>query len=163
GQLRQELKQREGNTAAQPNVRAAEQQALNQERDKNEKLRIELAAALREGQSQAAIVRSASDEIARLKEGTARAEEELRRAQDKAEKLTGELTAARQKIEAQTAAARAAGDEAQRALESSKQKTDEQGQALREAQAKAEKLMTELKEAAERGAEVQRRALQAER
>jgi len=162
GELRQELKQREGNTDAQPNVRAAEQQALNQERDKTERLRIELAAALREGQSQAAIARSASDEITRLKAGSARAAEELRRAEDKADKLAGELAAARQEIEAQTAVARAAGDEAQRALESRKRNADEQGQALREAQAKAEKLTTELKEAAEHGAE-ERRALQAER
>ena len=68
---------------------------LKQERDKAEKLRVELAAARREGESRAAILRSASDEAARLKEASARATDELRQAlrqeQDKAEKLAGEL------------------------------------------------------------------------
>ena len=68
----------------------------------------------------------------------------LREAQGKAEKLAAELVAARQETEAQTAAARAASDEARRAVETNKRSADEQGQALREAQGKAEKLAAEL-------------------
>ena len=143
GELRQALKQQE-DKPAQANVRTAEQLALKQEREKAEKLRVELAAARREAESQAAILRSASDEATRLKEASARATDELRQArrqgQDKAEKLAGELAAARQEVEAQTTVARAASEEARRAVETSKRSTDEQGQALREAQGKAEKL-----------------------
>ena len=147
GELRQALKQQEDKTI-QANVRTAEQVALKQERDKAEKLRVELASARREGESRAAILRSASDEATRLKEASARAADELRQAlrqtQDKAEKLAGELTAARQEVEAKTAAAGAARDEARRAVETNKRSTEEQGQALREAQDKAEKLTAEL-------------------
>ena len=193
GELRQALKQQE-DKPAQANVRTAEQLALKQEREKAEKLRVELAAARREAESQAAILRSASDEATRLKEASARATDELRQAlrqaQDKAEKLAGELAAARQEVEAQTAVARAASEEARQAVETSKRSAEEQGQALREAQGKAEKLaaaelggsrggklqVPELsagefgegqaagaKEAAERSADEQRRALQQER
>ena len=130
--------------AKQANVRKSEQQAFKQERDKAEKLRVELAAARREGESRAAILRSASDEATRLKEASARATDELRQAlrqaQDKAEKLAGELAAVRQEVEAQTGVAQAANDEARRAAETSKRSADDQGQALREAQGKAEKL-----------------------
>ena len=147
GELRQALKQQE-DKPAQANVRTAEQLALKQEREKAEKLRVELAAARREAESQAAILRSAIDEATRLKEASARATDELRQArrqgQDKAEKLAGELAAARQEVEAQTTVARAASEEAQQAAETSKRSSDEQGQALREAQGKAEKLATEL-------------------
>ncbi len=51
GELRQALKQQE-DKAAQANARTAEQAALKQERDKAEKLRVELAAARREGESE---------------------------------------------------------------------------------------------------------------
>ena len=109
------------------------------------------------------------------------------KAQDKAEKFAGELAVTRQEVEAQSAVARAASDEARRAAETSKRSADDQGQALREAQGKAEKLATELaaaqrelqvqlsvagsakdqatgvKEAAERSADEQQRALQQER
>ena len=136
-------------------------------------------------------MRSASDEATRQKEASARATDELRQAllqaQDKAEKFAGELAVTRQEVEAQSAVARAASDEARRAAETSKRSADDQGQALREAQGKAEKLATELaaaqrelqvqlsvagsakdqatgvKEAAERSADEQRRALQQER
>ena len=172
-------------------MRTAEQLALKQEQDKAEKLRVELATARREGESQAATLRSANDEATRIKEASARATDELRQAlqqaQDKAEKLAGELAVTRQEVEAQTAVAQAASDEARRAAETSKRSADDQGQALREAQGKAEKLATELaaaqrelqvqlsvagsakdqatgvKEAAERSADEQRRALQQER
>ena len=150
GELRQALKQQE-DKPAQANVRTAEQLALKQEREKAEKLRVELAAARREAESQAAILRSASDEATRLKEASARTTDELRQARrqgDKAEKLAGELAAARQEVEAQTTVARAASEEARQAAVTSKRSTDEQGQALREAQGNAEKLTAEL---AERG------------
>jgi hypothetical protein len=204
GELGQALKQQEDQTAkgrregegktvqAKPaNVRTAEQLALKQEQDKVERLRVELATARREGESQAATLRSASDEATRQKEASARATDELRealrQAQDKAEKLAGELAVTRQGVEAQSAVARAASDEARRAAETSKRSADDQGQALREAQGKAEKLATELaaaqrelqvqlsvagsakdqatgvKEAAERSADEQRRTLQQER
>jgi len=189
-QIRREV---EGKTAQakQANVLAAEQLALKQEQDKAEKLRVELAAARREGESQAAMLRSASDEATRMKEASARATDELRQAlqqaQDKAEKLAGELATTRQEVEAQTSVAQAANDEARRAAERNKRSADEQSQALREAQGKAGKLATELaaarreiqsqesaassakdeaagvKEAAERSADEQRRALQQER
>ena len=101
GELRQALKQQE-DKPAQANVRTPEQLALKQEREKAEKLRAELAAARREAESQAAILRSATDEATRLKEASARATDELRQArqqgQDKAEKLAGELAAARQEV-----------------------------------------------------------------
>ena len=80
-------------------MRTAEQLALKQEQDKAEKLRVELATARREGESQAAILRSARDEAMRMKEASARATDELRQAlqqaQDKAEKLAGELAITR--------------------------------------------------------------------
>ena len=66
------------------------------------------------------------------------------KAQDKAEKFAGELAVTRQEVEAQSAVARAASDEARRAAETSQRSADDQGQALREAQGKAEKLATEL-------------------
>ena len=204
GELGQALKQQEDQAAkgrrevegktvqAKPaNVHTAERLALKQEQDKLEKLRVELATARREGESQAATLRSASDEATRQKEASARATDELRealrQAQDKAERFAGELAVARQEVEAQSAVARAASDEARRAAEMSKRSADDQGQALREAQGKAEKLATELaavqrelqvqlsvagsakdqatgvKEAAERSADEQRRALQQER
>jgi hypothetical protein len=201
GELRQALKQQEDQTAqvrrevegkaAQANVRTAEQLALKQEQDKAEKLGVELATARTEGESQAAILRSARDETTRIKEASARVTNELRQAlqqaQDNAEKLTGELATTRQEVEAQTAAAQSANDEAQRAADRSKRSAEEQSQALREAQGKAEKLAAELaaarrevqsqesaassakdqatgvKEAAERSADDQRRALQQER
>jgi hypothetical protein len=126
-----------------------------------------------------------------MKEASARATDELRQAlqqpQDKAEKLAGELAMTRQEVEGQTALAQAANDEARRAAERSKRSAEEQSQALREAQGNAGKLATELaaarrevqsqesaassakdeaagvKEAAERSADEQRRALQQER
>jgi hypothetical protein len=163
GELRQALKQQEDKTA-QANLRTNEPVALKQERDKAEKLRVELAAARREAESRAAILRSASDEATRLKEANARATDELRQAlrqaQDKADKLVGELTVARQEVEAQTAAARAASDDARRALEASKRSADEQGQALREAQGKAGKLAADLV-AARQEAEAQAAAARA--
>ena len=67
-------------------------------------------------------------------------------AQDKAEKLAGELAAARQEVEAQTTVARAASEEARQAAETSKRSAEEQGQALREAQGKAEKLTAEWRQ-----------------
>ena len=204
GELRQALKQQEDQTAQirrevegkaaqakQANVRTAEQLALKQEQDKAEKLGVELATARSEGESQAAILRSARDEATRIKEASARATDELRQAlqqaQDKAEKLTGELAMTRREVEAQTAVAQSANDEARRAADRSKRSAEEQSQALREAQGKAEKLAAELaaarrevqsqesaassakdqatgvKEAAERSADDQRRALQQER
>jgi hypothetical protein len=204
GELRQALKQQEDKTAQirrevegktaqakQANVLTAEQLALKQEQDKAEKLRVELATARREGESQAAILRSASDEAARMKEASARATDELRQAlqqtQDKAEKLAGELAMTRQEVEAQTAVAQAANDEARLGAERNKRSAEEQSQALREAQGKVENLATQLaaarrevqsqesaassakdeaagvKEAAERSADEQRRALQQER
>jgi hypothetical protein len=204
GELRQALKQQEDMTtkirhevegktaqAKQANVRTTEQLALKQEQDKAEKLRVELAIARREGESQAAILRSASDEATRMKEASARATDELRQAlqqaQDKAETLAGELAITREEVEAQTAVAQAANDEARRAAESIKRSAEEQSQALREAQGTAEKLATELaaarrevqsqesaassakdeaagvKEAAKRIADEQQRALQQER
>ena len=204
GELRQALKQQQDQTvqirrevegkaaqAKQANVRTAEQLALKQEQDKAEKLGVELATARSEGESQAAILRSARDEATRIKEASVRATDELRQAlqqaQDKAEKLTGELAMARQEVEAQTAVAQSANDEARRAADRSKRSAEEQSQALREAQGKAEKLTAELaaarrevqshesaassakdqatgvKEAAERSADDQRRALQQER
>ncbi|MBI2737935.1 MAG: hypothetical protein HYX38_15500 [Rhodospirillales bacterium] len=146
-ELHQALKRQEAE-AAQPKVRPAEQLALKQERDKAEKIRVELAAAQREMESQAAMLRSAGDEAARLKEASARATDELRQAlrqaQDKAEKLAGEVTAAREQAEAQTAAVRASSDEARRVVETNKRTADQQGQALREAQARTDKLGSEL-------------------
>ena len=204
GELRQALKQQEEMTAQirrevegktaqakQANVRTTEQLALKQEQDKAEKLRVELATARREGESQAAILRSAGDEAMRMKEASARATDELRQAlqqaQDKAKTLVGELAITREEVEAQTAVAQAANDEARQAAESSKRSAEEQSQALREAQGTAEKLATELaaarrevqsqesaassakdeaagvKEAARRSADEQQRALQQER
>jgi hypothetical protein len=204
GELRQALKRQEDMTAQirrevedktaqakQANVRTAEQLALKQEQDKAEKLRVELATARREAESQAAILRSASDEAARMKEASVRAADELRQAlqqaQDKARTLAGELAITRKEVESQTAVAQAAKDEARRAAESSKRGAEEQSQALREAQGTAEKLATELaaarrevqsqefaasltkdeaagvKEAAKRSADEQQRALQQER
>ncbi len=147
-ELRQSLKRQEAETA-QANIRSAEQLVvLKQEQDKAEKRRVELAATQREVESQAAMLRSASDEAARLKQATARdmdgLRQELRQAQDKAEKLAGELTAAREEVEAQTAAVRAARDEARRVVETDKLTTDQQGQAQRDAEAKADKLGSEL-------------------
>ena len=152
GELRLALKQQE-DKPAQANVRTADQLALKQEREKAEKLRVELAAARREAESQAAILRSASDETTRLKEASARATDELRQTrrqgQDKAEKLAGELAAARQEVEAQTTVARAASEEARQAAEKTKRGADDQGQALREAKGQAEKLTAELAAARE--------------
>ena len=201
GELRQALRQQEDKIvqsrrevegkAAQANVRTAEQLALKQEQDKAEKLRVELATARREGESQAAMLRLASDEAMRMKEASARTADELRQAlqqaQDKAEKLTRELTMTRHEVEAQTAVAQAANEEVRRAADASKRSTEEQSQALREAQGKAEKLAAELaaarqevqsqesvarlakdeaaglKEAAGRSADEQRCALQEQR
>jgi hypothetical protein len=201
GELRQALKLQEDKTAqfrrevedkiGQASVRSAEQLALKQEQDKAEKLRVEVAIARREGESQAALLRSASDEATRMKEASVRTAGELRQAlqqaQDKAEKLAGELAITRQEAEAKTAVAQAANDEARRAADDSKRSAEEQSQAFREAQGKAEKLAIELaaarreaksqesaaslakdeaagaKKAAERGADEQRRALQHER
>jgi hypothetical protein len=203
GELRQALKHQEDQAAQirrevegkaaqarQASVRTAEQLALKQEHDKAEKLGVELATARSEGESQAALLRSARDEATRIKEASVRATDELRQAlqqaQDKAEKLTGELAATRQEVEAQTAVAQSANDEARRAADRSKRSAEEQRRALREAQDKAEKLAAELaatqrevqsqesaaslakdlaagvKEAAERSADDQRRALQQE-
>jgi hypothetical protein len=204
GELRQALKQQEDMTAKirrevegktaqakQANVHTTEQLALKQEQDKAEKLRVELATARREGESQAAILRSASDEAMRMKEASARAADELRRAllqaQDKAKMLASELAITRKEVESQTAVAQAANDEVRRAAESSKRSAEEQSQALRGAQGTAEKLATELaaarrevqsqesaassakdeaagvKEAARRSADEQQHALQQER
>jgi hypothetical protein len=204
GELRRALKQQDDQTAQirrevegrtaqakQANVRMAEQLALKQEQDKAEKLGVELATARREGEAQAAILRSARDEATRIKEASARATDELRQAlqqaQDKAEKLAGELAMTRQEVEAQTAAAQSANDEARRAADRGKRSVEEQSRALRETQGKAEKLASELaaarqevqsqqfaaslakdqavgvKEAAERSVGDQRRALQQER
>src|SRR4051812_7512823 len=116
----------EGKTAQakQANVRTTEQLALKQEQDKAEKLRVELATARREGESQAAMLRSASDEGMRMKEASARAADELRQAlqqaQDKAKMLAGELAITRKEVESQTAVAQAANDEVRQAAESSK-------------------------------------------
>jgi len=143
GELRQALRQQE-DKLAQASLRANEQLALKLERDKAEKLRVELVAARREAESRTAILRSANDEATRLKEASARTADELRQAQDKAEKLGGELAATRQEVEARTAAARDANAEAQRVVESSKRTADEQGQALRDAQGKAETLAADL-------------------
>jgi len=157
GELQQALKQQE-DKAAQATLRTTEQVALKQERDKAEKLRAELAAARREGESRAVMLRAANDEITRQKETSARTTGELRQAlqqaQDKAERLAGELVAARQEVEAGTAAARAASDEARRAMETNRRDADEQGRALREAQGNVEKLTAELA-AARREAEAQ--------
>jgi hypothetical protein len=148
GELREALKRQEDQTAQirrevegkaaqakQASVRTAEQLALKQEQDKAEKLGVELATARTEGESQAAILRSARDETTRIKEASARATDELRQAlqqaQDKAEKLTGELATTRQEVEAQTAAAQSANDEVRRAAVSSKRSAEEQRQALR--------------------------------
>lgn len=189
-QIRREVEGK-ATQAKQANVRTAEQLALKQEQDKAEKLGVELATARREGEAQAVILRSARDEATRIKEASARATDELRQAlqqaQDKAEKLTGELATTRQEVEAQTAVAQSASDEARRAADRSRRSAEEQSQALREAQGKAEKLAAELaaarrevqsqesaassakdqatgvKEAAERSADDQRRALQQER
>ena len=204
GELRQALKQQEDMTAKirrevegktaqakQANVRTTEQLALKQEQDKAEKLRVELATARREGESQAAILRSASDEAMRMKEASVRAADELRQAlqqaQDKAKMLAGELAITRKEVESQTAVAQAANDEVRRVAESSKRSAEEQSQALRVAQGTAEKLATELaaarrevqsqesaassakneaagvKEAARRSADEQQHALQQER
>ena len=86
GELRQALKQQE-DKPAQANVRTAEQLALKQEREKAEKLRVELAAARREAESQAAVLRSASDEATRLKE--ARSQTSQRRSTDALRKAAG--------------------------------------------------------------------------
>ena len=204
GELRQALKQQEDMTAKirrevegktaqakQANVHTTEQLALKQEQDKAEKLRVELATTRREGQSQAAILRSASDEAMRMKEASVRAADELRQAlqqaQDKAKMLASELAITRKEVESQTAVAQAANDEVRRAAESSKRSAEEQSQALRGAQGTAEKLATELaaarrevqsqesaassakneaagvKEAARRSADEQQHALQQER
>jgi hypothetical protein len=204
GELRQALKQQEDMTARirrelegktaqaeQTNVRTTEQLALKQEQDKVEKLRVEVAVARREGESQAAILRSASDEATRMKEASARATDELRQAlqqaEGKVETLAGELAITREQVKAQTAVAQAANDEVRRAAESSRRSAEEQSQALREVQGTVEKLATELaaarrevqsresvatsardeaeavKEAAKRGADEQQRALQQER
>lgn len=183
----------EARRAAETNKRGADEQsqALRQAQDKAEKLAGELAATKQEVEVQTALVRTASDEAQRLAETNKRSADEqgkaLREAQGKAEKLATELAAARLEVEAQTAAARAARDETRQLAETNKRSAEEQGQALREAQGKAEKLATELaaarqevqsqvavassardhatgvKEAAERSADERRRALQQER
>ncbi|GEP57036.1 hypothetical protein [Reyranella soli] len=191
GELGQALKHQEDETAQAKQASARAAEALRQEQGKVEKLGVELATARHEGESQAAILRSANDEAARMKEASARVTDELRQAlqqaQDKAEKLASELAATRREVEAQTMTARTASDEARRAAATSKRSAEEQIQALREAQAKAEKLGAELaaarrevqaqiavassawdqaagvKEAAERSADEQQRALQQER
>jgi hypothetical protein len=175
----------------QANVRTTDQLALKQEQDKVEKLRVELATARHEGESRAATIRLATDDATRLKETSVRALDELRQAlqqaKDTAERLAGELATTRQEVKAQTAFAQAAHDETQRVVDRSNRSAEKQGQALREAQGKAEALAAELeaarreiqshaaaarstndeaagvKEAAERSTVEHRQALQQER
>lgn len=133
GELRQTLKQQEDQgaqaarreiedataQARQAEARAAE--ALKQERDKIERLRVELAAARREGEAHAATLGAATDETTRIKEASARVTDALRetlqQVQDKAERLAVELAAMRQEGEARTAKLGAELAEARSSLE----------------------------------------------
>ncbi|MBS0523274.1 MAG: hypothetical protein JSS04_06520 [Proteobacteria bacterium] len=123
-------------------------QALQAEVGKAEQLRVELAAAGRETEVQAASARTAKEEAAKAKEASSRTADELRQAlgeeRDKVEKLRGELAAATREIETQTAKARAADDETAKAKKASARGSDEVGQALRTERANVERLVGEL-------------------
>jgi hypothetical protein len=85
-----------------------------------------------------------------MKEANARAMDELRQAlqqsQGKAERLVGELVMRRQEIETQTAVAQAAKEEAAGVKEAAERSADEQRRALRQERDRAERLTAELAE-----------------
>lgn len=122
-------------------------EALQQERDKVEELRLALAALRREAEAQAATARSANGEVTRLKEANERAADTLRETQGRTDKLATELAAARREVEAQASVIDSAKAQAAGLKAAAERGADEQRRALLQERDKSGKLTAELAEA----------------
>jgi hypothetical protein len=124
------------------------QKSLQLERDRAGKLEQELATALRDVKTQAALAEKAGVEASQLKKtadaGTAVLRKSLQQERDRASKLEQDLAAARRDVETQTALAVKAGQEAAQLKQVAEKGSAEQRQSFQQEHDKAEALAQEL-------------------
>jgi hypothetical protein len=122
--------------------------ALQQERERAERLERDLATARRDVETQTALAAKASDESTQLKQaaesGTAELQKSLQQERERAERLERDLATARREVETQTALAAKAGDESTQLKQAAESGTAELQKSLQQERDRAERLEQDL-------------------
>lgn len=127
---------------------ADSQKALQQERNRANRLEQDLAAARRDVETQTALAAKVSDEASQLKKtadaGATDSQRALQQERDRANRLEQDLAAARRDIEAQKALATKAGDEASQLKKTAEASTADLQKALQQERDRASRLEQDL-------------------
>jgi hypothetical protein len=127
---------------------AEPKKALQQERNRAERLERDLATARRDVETQTALKVKASDESTQLKQaaesGTAELQKSLQQERERAERLERDLSTARRDVETQTALAAKASDESTQLKQAAESGTAELQKSLQQERERAERLERDL-------------------